>query len=329
MSGGRGARAIAGALALCGCSALNPLWGEDGEIATTGGDATTSPATAATSTDPTTGDATQTASGGESSSTSAGSTSATTTSTSTSTSDTTGSTSSSSTTATDTGEPTTDTGEPMGVDCFQGADLIACYDFPPDGADGVLVDGSMYGHHGVMSAVELVDSAPGFAKAAQHGELSYMRRDDLVVDADPFDVPESIALLALVRLDALPAAGQRFGVIDKNGQYSVFIADDGDLRCQFGAFAEPSGVKLSVGAWTHVGCAFDGAVVRVYQDGALKASFAAETALNVGNPEPLVVGGDSPGPGDPLVGAVDNVELWRSSLDDLAICARAGPLCDL
>jgi hypothetical protein len=216
----------------------------------------------------------------------------------------------------------------MGVDCFQGADLIACYDFPADGALGVLVDGSMYGHHGVMSSVALVDSTPGFGKAAQQTGVSYMRRDDLAPNDDLFDIGGSIALLAIVRLDALPAAGERFGVVDKNGQYSVFIADDGDVRCQFGDFIDPSGVKLPVGVWTHVGCSFDGAAVRVYLNGALKASSPAETALNVGNQEPLVIGGDSPGPEDPLLGALDNVEIWRTSLDDLAICARAGPLCD-
>ncbi|MCA9660387.1 MAG: LamG domain-containing protein [Myxococcales bacterium] len=318
--GSRGA--AAGVLALCGCSVLNPLWDEGGESTTSGAETTTSLPSTSAATSSSTTDATQTASGGETGTSSAGSTSITTTSTST------GTTTTSTSTSTSTGEPTTDTGEPMGVDCFQGADLIACYDFPADGADGVLVDGSMYGHHGAMSSVDLVASAPGFDKAAQQTGDSYMRRDDLAPNDDLFDVAGSIALLAIVRLDALPAAGQRFGVVDKNGQYSVFIADDGDVRCQFGSFIDPSGVKVPVGAWTHIGCAFDGAEVRVYLNGALKSSFAVDTALNVGNPEPLVIGGDSPGPKDQLLGALDNLEIWRTSLDDLAICARAGPLCD-
>jgi hypothetical protein len=206
-----------------------------------------------------------------------------------------------------------------------GPDLVACYHFPKD-SPGTLIDGSLYGHHGLLKEADLVASP--FDVGAEHGEASDIRYLDGVDAAEPLDFADGRAtLLTAVRLNAYAPQGLRSAVLDKGGQYSLFIFDTGDIRCQFGNFADNTGVKVPLDEWTHIACVFDATEIRVYVNGEEAAVFSHETALNQGPDNDLVIAADSPDLDARLHGAIDNVELWAAALSPEMICGRAGPLC--
>jgi hypothetical protein len=90
--------------------------------------------------------------------------------------------------------------------------LVACYLFP-EGETSQLVDGSGNGHHGAMSAVELVDGAPQQGKAGQFSARSQAQI--------PNDEAFNPALFTIAMLAApSPAAGE------------VTLVDKADRRLQ-------------------------------------------------------------------------------------------------
>jgi hypothetical protein len=135
--------------------------------------------------------------------------------------------------------------------------------------------------------------------------------------------PPAVSVEAFVNVPALPPGGARMGIFDNDGSYGMFITTG--VAC--GMSVPLTGPQIPVNTWTHVACTYDGATVRVFIDGAQAASATGGTPLTAGNTNGGVIGGNSPS-GDPLVGTIDQLRVWREARTPQQVCAASGaPLC--
>jgi hypothetical protein len=209
------------------------------------------------------------------------------------------------------------TGPPPDVSCDVGdPDLLLCFDFESF-ADGELVDGSMYGHHASANDVTLVDSPWGRAIAT--------------TDATRIAVPcfedceaiDALTLEARVRLEAMPAPGQRIGVLDNDLEYAITYSRNDGLRCSTGG-GQLTGPELPLGEWVHVACTYDGADIRAYIDGVEVASVNENDVVGGGDPSPIAVANTAPNWNEPFIGALDRVRVWRRVRSATEICDEFG-----
>ena len=187
--------------------------------------------------------------------------------------------------------------------------LIACFDF-----EGVIADGSSH-----AQPVEV--SGPTAYVAGIHGQaLGVEELTRLHVPSGPAWTYGSLTVELRFRPAALPAAGARAGLLDKEGAFGVFLHSDGSVSCTMGVVIS-AGVA-TVQEWSHLACVSDGNAVVLYVDGMPKIT------ATVGAPPPqtdqvVAVGGNSPD-GEPFVGAIDDVRVLARALspDEVASSAR-------
>lgn len=141
----------------------------------------------------------------------------------------------------------------------------------------------------------------------------------IVADAPSLDVAQ-LTLELFVNADAIPTSG-RAGLADRDGAFGLFIYPGGRVRCTAGGGAAAADGVISAGRWTHLACTNDGARTRLYVDG----SFVAEDGAGavVATSTPIRVGEDSPGGGDQLLGALDEIRLFSRVRTDTEIAAAA------
>ena len=197
------------------------------------------------------------------------------------------------------------------------ADLAACYGFQ-DLAAGVLVDESATGNHGTVDGIT-IEAGP-LGEAAAFSDASVVS-----VPAHPItDLVSPVTVELWLRVDDLPAQ-DRVGVLDRDGQYSLFIYAGTGLRCGAHTFAywQPA----TLGSWMHVGCVMDTDMVRLYVDGLLVDEVAWDGGIPTGNSNPMSIGDESPGFTQPLGGAIGGVRLWSVARTQAELCEAAGELC--
>lgn len=198
------------------------------------------------------------------------------------------------------------------------AGLRACYQF-----EGVLTDGSGRGNHGTTDAGSFVAGSRG--QAYRSGARGVRAGDSATLECTT-----ALTMEAWVLLSAWPDAGARYGVLDNNGQYGLFIGPGGELRCSAGVASSVPGA-VGLGAWHHLGCVFDGPALtmRSYVDGVEVALNAAGLpdggvrVLSVGDDAGLTLGEQSPS-GDVLNGAIDGVRIWCVPRTAAELCATLG-----
>jgi hypothetical protein len=202
----------------------------------------------------------------------------------------------------------------------QSKDLIACYRFDGDDVKNEPRDGSSYGNDGTTTGASLVDGLPGHGKAMSFSPTAAA----LVKDDTSFDV-QTLTLEMWLYVRALPPAAGRAGLLDENGEYGLFLAPDGAVRCSIGS-ATDIGLAVTVGAWTHIACTYDGATIQLYQDGAAGASINSMIVIPSAPVDGLALGQNLPS-GDHLDGAIDDVRVWRVARSRAQVCADAGLPC--
>ena len=191
--------------------------------------------------------------------------------------------------------------------------LVACWSF-----DGTAAD---------LASGLTTSASNARYDAGIHGDAIHLDSQTLVTVAEtPFLDVTQLTLMAWVKLDVLPAVGQRSVIFDNNEQYAFSIHDDG-VGCTGGTTIAP-GAGFVTGRWYHVACVRRATVLAVYADGVLVEEREAGGALGISGVEGSRIGGniaDGPNPSaEPLLGAIDDLQFFNIDLDDETICAAAG-----
>ncbi len=217
------------------------------------------------------------------------------------------------------GSSSESTGEPPRSPwCDDGRDdLVACYAFV-DLASGVLVDDAAPGIDGSVSDVGIEDGPVGEAAVfSADSEVS-------VPASSATDLPDAITIELFLRVDDIPGGG-RVGVVDRDGQWSIFLFADGRLRCGASVFTHADVPNL--GEWMHLGCVVGDGWTRLYVDGALASEVEFGGGIATGSGNPLAIGDNSPGFDEPLAGAISGLRIWSTTRTGDELCDGAGELC--
>lgn len=190
------------------------------------------------------------------------------------------------------------------------AGLRACFRFEGNGTDE-----SGRGNHGNLANAAFDAGVRGTGSVLTVNGWDMRNHNSL-------DCVNDITVEAWVRLSAHPDAGERYGLLDNDGQYSVFIGPGGELRCIVSASLIVPSV-IPVGTWTHVACVRGAGTLRAYINGFERDSINSTTALTNGNGNGLTVGMDSPN-GDVLQGEIDGVRVWCEALPPEDLCSVVG-----
>jgi hypothetical protein len=128
---------------------------------------------------------------------------------------------------------------------------------------------------------------------------------------------------AWIRLDRLPAGGDRATVVDRQGRYSMAVLPDGAVACGNGPHrvVSPPGA-VAAGVWLSLACTANNQEVAVWVDGTSRARADAgpnNAASNLGG---LSIARTQTND-DPMSGLLDNVRLWDHVRQPQQICAAA------
>jgi hypothetical protein len=199
----------------------------------------------------------------------------------------------------------------------QGDDLIGCWRF--ESRDPALVDDeSSANNDGLASGCGREPRAGGGLA------LQMIASSDVAIpDSVTLDVTGPITIELWLRADEIPAAG-RAGLIDHNGQWGLFLAPAGQVRCVMPPVTATD-LVVQPGVWTHIACVYDLQTVQLYQDGiAALNPPPGTTPINTAPADGIHIGEDAPGGGDQLLGAVDDVRIWKvaRTADEIAADAQ-------
>jgi len=140
------------------------------------------------------------------------------------------------------------------------------------------------------------------------------------------DITPQITLAAWINPDRLPTAGEsRFGILDNDGQYSMFLHADGTVTCNVnaGAVTQP----ISPNVWTHVGCVADGSKLFIYRDGSEDQHVNNTAAIMTTSTSGTRIGQDDLGGGagqQNFIGQLDDVRIWARALPKDELCQSGG-----
>jgi hypothetical protein len=183
--------------------------------------------------------------------------------------------------------------------CPEDPDLLACLSF-----DGDAIDDSS--HHIPVALGEAPSYAAGVVgQALDAGEGVDVTLAESVI----LDPPAPLLIDLWVRADTLPEADARAGLVDNEGQWGFFVYAGGRVSCTM-AGAVSADAVLAVGSWTHLACAYDGAAIRLFEDGALVGEAAAGSSLSAGGTDGTAIARNSPS-GQYFDGLIDELRIWR------------------
>ena len=195
--------------------------------------------------------------------------------------------------------------------------LVACYRFEPAEHAEQPFDESQFANHGTATGVAYAVGPTGAGQALVLQAGSSV----LVPDSASLDVAGPLTLELWLHPRVLPTS-DRAGLLDNNGQYGLFLSNQGEVRCAMSATVLV-GLRIEVDRWTHVACAYDGASVTLYQDGVAGPTSRASSPLVTDRTDGMGLGQNSPD-GDNFDGAIDQVRIWRARRTEAQICAAAG-----
>jgi hypothetical protein len=195
--------------------------------------------------------------------------------------------------------------------------LLACYRFEDGAHPGQVMDESMYANHASATAATF--------PAGKNGSAISLASNGLVSAGDPASLtqPGPMTLEAWVKLNSLPPDPNRFGVVDDEGQWGMFVYSNGRLACSFNARLFSTDFALGTGAWQHVACTYDRQTVRAYVDGTERAMVGETGALGAGTNDGMRIGSNSP-TGEVLDGLIDDLRIWSVAKSAQQICSDAG-----
>jgi hypothetical protein len=192
--------------------------------------------------------------------------------------------------------------------------LVGCWEFEMNANDA-----SGDGNNATASNVTYATGRVGMAAVLQ-------TNSSLVVGDRASLEPAHMTVEAWIKpAQAPPASPGRWGLIDSDGAYGIFVTSTNILCSMGGALTVP--VVLPVGVFTHVACTNDGTTVHVYINGLPDPSTAGGAAQGTGNASGIVLAGNSPS-GDTFVGSVDQFRVFNEARTQVQICEATGlPTC--
>ena len=201
--------------------------------------------------------------------------------------------------------------------CPNDPDLVICLGF-----EGAAVDES-------PSPVALTKSALTFENGPSGMALLSKLSTTIVNDTVMTLALPAVTIEGWVKPSALPASGSRFGIVDYQPQYALFLEPGGQLTCGCdGTRTITTGPLVKLGVWQSVACTMDDASITIWIDGvarAMKTIFGFCTApLDV---QGLAILGNhtSGGSSEPesFQGSADNIRVWRRARTAAEICSDA------
>jgi len=197
--------------------------------------------------------------------------------------------------------------------------VVACYQFEDGVASTTAHDGTA-NHNDLALSGGAVLSPMGHAGGAlsmNTGALAHVAHNVT------FDVSQ-LTIEMWIKPTALPGGGARAGFADEDGQYGLFVYNPGVLLCSTaGATVQSNNNQIVTGAWHHVACTYDLAVMRLYYDGVEIATHANSGAIATNQPNGLCIGSNSPN-NDDLDGLIDDARIFGVARTAALICADAG-----
>ncbi len=188
--------------------------------------------------------------------------------------------------------------------------LVACYPFENDASDRSL-------HHldGLASGgIAYSAGTSGSAIVLSAGQVD-------VPDAPVMNVTQ-VTMEAWVRPAALPVGSKRAAIVDSDLRFGMFVRPGGDLSCAT-SVAVTAAAGISVGAWTHVACTYDGAELRMFVNGVQVTAAAGGGPIGIGT-KGMTIGANNPGTAaDPFTGSLDDVRIYSVARTPLEVCGDA------
>jgi hypothetical protein len=197
------------------------------------------------------------------------------------------------------------------IACRPDINLVACFEFEGNAMDlapspnSISASNVAYASNGVSGQALAVDTASRLT----------------IADSLLLDIP-AVTIEAWIRLSEPPPAFGRVGVFDVNGQYALFVNYGRIVSCTAGATFDVGVVPLD--QWTHVACTASNGKAAGYINGSPTTEVAYGGALPTSSTDGGEIGGDSPGPGDRLVGRIDVLRVYRVARSAQDICIDAG-----
>jgi hypothetical protein len=125
-----------------------------------------------------------------------------------------------------------------------------------------------------------------------------------------------------------PTAAARFGIIDYQRQYSLWVLPSGAVMCAIrGPGDLPSPPVLTPGAWSSIACVLDASAVSIWANGTMVASRAVSTVETPSGTGGMAIGSNVQSPERPNVdsfdGLIDNLRIWRRARTPTELCQGA------
>lgn len=111
-------------------------------------------------------------------------------------------------------------------------------------------------------------------------------------------------------------------IFDDDTRFSLSINAAGKIWCQSSTGSVTGQKTILAGQWAHVACVIDGGLLRAYVDGVEDAAGSGSIASNP--TAGAAVGGNSPD-GEPFIGAIDSLRVFRVARTPAQLAADALP----
>jgi concanavalin A-like lectin/glucanase superfamily protein len=189
-------------------------------------------------------------------------------------------------------------------------DLVLCLTF-----EGAVVDQSP----APLTPAELQNVGFVGGKEGQAGSFNATSAIRFAPNA-AFDLPGSGTIEAWVKRSAEPNPSAV--VFDDDMRLSLTIAENGTVLCKSSGGAVQGTTPVPVEQWAHVACVVGNGTMHAYLNGSVDASGAGAVASSPA--AGAAAGGNSPS-GEPFLGAIDSLRVFRVARSTNEIVAAAKP----
>jgi hypothetical protein len=187
------------------------------------------------------------------------------------------------------------------------SDLILCFAF-----EGMVTNAVPAGPQPTAMGVTF---APG--KVGMGGQFT--TASAVRFAASPSLEVSTATIEAWVKLAPNPNPASDGVIFDDDNRASLTILPDGTVLCKPNAAVVSA--KIQADQWTHVACVFDGAKAHVYVAGTELGAGAG--TIKSSPTSTAAIGGNAPS-GEPFVGVIDSLRVFRVARTPAQIAAAAG-----